>query len=403
MSGLDQAAGPRRPAPVAPWSSRPAPAVEALFPHRADSLGHVIESGRPRLRRRYGRWRLVRLSPVILTVVIASLAYATPPEMAFSRLLPAAPALAAAMWPVLPTVLLGTVCLLLMIGLSLVFPDLGTWWTAAGIIAVTVAAAYGSHVRLQRERTLFQVRLVAEAAQQVVLSPMPRRFGNVEIESLYLAAAAEARIGGDFYEVVDTPYGVRLLIGDVRGKGLPAVGAAAAIVNAFREAAYGEADMVDIARRLDASSARYNAAFPPDGPMERFATALLVEIRPEGGRIDILNCGHPPPLLLHRGELRALESPTPSPLLSLAELIGDHYEVDTFTCAPGDTLLLYTDGIAEARARDGEFFPLSAWMRRQPPTPPGELLAALHRDLVRYSRGRLEDDVAALAVRLSPP
>ncbi|MEU6758351.1 PP2C family protein-serine/threonine phosphatase [Streptomyces sp. NPDC046685] len=355
------------------------------------------------LRRRYGRGRFVRLSPVILTIVIASLAYTTPPEMAFSRLLPAAPALAAAMWPVLPTVLLGTVCLILMIGLSLVFPDLGTWWTAAGIIAVTVAAAYGSHVRLQRERTLFHVRLVADAAQQVVLSPIPRSFDNVDVESLYLAAAAEARIGGDFYEVVDTPYGVRLLIGDVRGKGLPAVGAAAAIVNAFREAAYGEGDLVDVARRLDASSTRYNAAFPPEGPMERFATALLVEIPHEERRIDILNCGHPPPLLLNGGRLRVLESAAPSPLLSLAELIGEHYTVDTFDFGPGDLLLVYTDGIAEARARDGEFFPLTAWMRGQPPTPPRELLAALHRDLLRYTRGRLDDDIAALAVRRREP
>ncbi|MFB7714083.1 PP2C family protein-serine/threonine phosphatase [Streptomyces sp. NPDC056105] len=360
----------------------------------------MIESGRPWLRRRYGRGRLVRLSPVILTVVIASLAYTTPPQLAFSRLLPAAPALAAAMWPVLPTVLLGTVCLFLMIGLSLVFPDLGTWWTAAGIIAVTVAAAYGSHVRLQRERTLFQVRLVADAAQQVVLSPMPRRLGNIEVESLYLAAAAEARIGGDFYEVADTPYGVRLLIGDVRGKGLPAVGVAAAIVNAFREAAYGEADMVDVARRLDASSTRYNAAFPSEGSMERFATALLAEIPHEGRRIDILNCGHPPPLLLNRKNLCVLESANPSPLLCLAELIGDHYYVDTFDFAPGDTLLLYTDGIAEARARDGEFFPLTAWMGQQPPRPPRELLTALHREVLRHSRGRLDDDIAALAVRL---
>ncbi|MEU9176189.1 PP2C family protein-serine/threonine phosphatase [Streptomyces sp. NPDC048550] len=363
----------------------------------------MIESGRPRLPRRYGWGTFIRLSPVFLTVVIASLAYATPPEMAFSRLLPAAPALAAAMWPVLPTVLLGTVCLFLMIGLGFVFPDLGTWWTAAGIVAVTVAAAYGSHLRLQRERTLFQVRLVADAAQQVVLSPMPRRVGNVEIESLYLAAAAEARIGGDFYEVVDTPFGIRLLIGDVRGKGLPAVGAAAAIVNAFREAAYGESDMVNVARRMDASSTRYNAAFPPDGPMERFATALLAEIPHEGRHIDILNCGHPPPLLLNRRKLRVLEPGTPSPLLSLAELIGDHYSVDTFDFAPGDLLLLYTDGIAETRARNGEFFPLAAWMGRQPPTPPRELLTALHRDLVHYSRGRLDDDIAALAVRLREP
>ncbi|WP_413471160.1 PP2C family protein-serine/threonine phosphatase [Streptomyces noursei] len=359
-------------------------------------------SGRQRLLR-YGRWRLVRLSPVVLTVVIASLAYTTPPEMAFSRLLPAAPALAAAMWPVLPTVLLGTVCLFLMIGLSIVFPGLGTWWTAGGIIAVTVAAAYGSHVRLQRERTLFQVRLVADAAQQVVLSPMPRRFGNIEVESLYLAAAAEARIGGDFFEVVDTRYGVRMLIGDVRGKGLPAVGAAAAIVNSFREAAYGEADMVSVARRLDASCARYNAAFPAEGPVERFATALLAEMPHRGGRIEILNCGHPPPLLLNHGELRALEPTAPSPLLNLAELIGDHYTIDAFDFSPGDLLLLYTDGVTEARARDGEFFPLAAWMRRQLPRPPHELLTALHRDLLRYSKGRLDDDIAALAVRLRDP
>ncbi|MFJ4467114.1 PP2C family protein-serine/threonine phosphatase [Streptomyces sp. NPDC089424] len=360
----------------------------------------MIESGRLWLRRRRGRGRFVRLSPVILTVVIAGLAYATPPEMAFSRLLPAAPALAAAMWPVLPTVLLGTVCLLLMIGLSIVFPGLGTWWTAAGIIAVTVAAAYGSHVRLQRERTLFQVRLVADAAQQVVLSPMPRRFGSVEIESLYLAAAAEARIGGDFYEVVETRHGVRLLIGDVRGKGLPAVGAAAAIVNSFREAAHGEVDMVGVARRLDASSTRYNAAFPPEKQLERFATALLVEIPHEGRRLAILNCGHPPPLLLNRGKVRVLEPTSPSPLLNLAELIGDHYCIDTYEFTPGDLLLLYTDGVAEARALDGGFFPLASWMRQQPPVQPRELLTALHRDLLHYSRGRLDDDIAVLAVRL---
>ncbi|MEV7728717.1 PP2C family protein-serine/threonine phosphatase [Streptomyces sp. NPDC087917] len=363
----------------------------------------MIESARARLRRRYGRGRLVRLSPIFLTVVIASLAYATPPDMAFSRLLPAAPALAAAMWPVFPTILLGTVCLLLMIGLGMVFPDLGTWWTAGGIIAVTVAAAYGSHLRLQRERTLFQVRLVADAAQQVVLRPVPRHIRNIAIESLYLAAAAEARIGGDFYEAADTPHGVRLLIGDVRGKGLPAVGAAAAIVNAFREAAYAETHLIDIARRLEACCIRYNDAFPAEGSMERFATALLVEIPHGDKRIHILNCGHPPPLLLSRGTLRVLESSNPSPLLSLSELIGEHYTVDTFDWAPGALLLLYTDGIAEARAHDGEFFPLTDWMGRQPRTPPRELLTALHRDLLRYTKGRLDDDIAALVVHFGEP
>ncbi|MFI9720812.1 PP2C family protein-serine/threonine phosphatase [Streptomyces sp. NPDC052396] len=361
----------------------------------------MITPGRPRLRRRpYGRWSPALLSPVLLTVVIGSLAYATPRSVAVSRLLPAAPALAASMWPVLPTVLLGTLCLLLMIGLGMEFPDLGTPYTSAGIVAVTVAAAYGSHVRLQREQTLFQVRLVADAAQQVVLSPMPRSFGAVEIEALYLAAAAEARIGGDFYEVVTTPYGIRLLIGDVRGKGLPAVGAAAAVVNSFREAAYDEPGLDGIARRLEASSTRYRAAFRADDEMESFVTTLLVEIPIGNGRLRVLNCGHPPPLLLSRGELRTLTATAPSPLLNLAELMGGQYSVDTFEAAPGDLLLLFTDGVTEARNREGAFFPLADWMRGQAPGGPRDLLDALHRDLLRYSGGRLDDDIAALAVHL---
>ncbi len=364
-------------------------------------LSAVIKPGRLRLRRRpYGPWPPELLLPVMLAIVIAGLAFATPRSVAVSRILPAVPALAASMWPVLPTVLVGTFCLLLMIGLSFEFPDLGTWYTAAGIVAVTVAAAYGSHVRLQREQTLFQVRLVADAAQQVVLSPVPRRFGGVEIETLYLAAAAEARIGGDFYEGVGTRYGVRLLIGDVRGKGLPAVGSAAAVVNSFREAAFDEVDLSGIARRLEASSTRHASAFPPDDLMERFATALLVEIPYEQRQIRILNCGHPPPLLLNRGGLRVLKPTDPSPPLNLAELVGDEYTVDAVDFAPGDELLLYTDGVTEARDLNGEFFPLTAWMARQTPMRPRDLLDRLHDDLLRHSSGGLNDDIAALAVRL---
>lgn len=336
---------------------------------------------------------------MILTGLIAGLAFATPREVAFSRLLPAAPALAASMWPVLPTVLLGTLCLLIMIGLSFIYTDLGTAYTAAAIAAVTAAAAYASHVRLQREQALIHARLVADAAQKVLLRPMPRRVGGVEIESLYLAAQAQARIGGDFYEAADTPYGVRLLIGDVRGKGLSAVGTASAVVNSFREAAYDEPDLGGIARRLESSITRHSAAFPAQDLPERFATALLAEIPHSGDLIRLLNCGHPPPLLLHRGEIRALEPTAPSPPLSLAALIGDDYSVDAVAFAPGDQLLFYTDGVTEARNRTGEFFPLPDWMRHQTPAPPRELLDRLHRDLLHHSSGGLDDDIAALAVR----
>ncbi|MDO0917314.1 PP2C family protein-serine/threonine phosphatase [Streptomyces sp. DT2A-34] len=348
-----------------------------------------------------GRWEAVRLSPVVLTVLIAGLAFSTPREIAVSRLLPAAPALAAAMWPVLPTILLGTFCMLIMIVLSFFYTDLGTQYTAAAIVAVTLAAAYGSHVRLQREEILFQVRLVADAAQQVLLRPLPRRIEDVEIESLYLAAQEQARIGGDFYEAIGTPHGVRLLIGDVRGKGLSAVGAASAVISCFREAAYDEPDLRGIVHRLETTVTRHSAAFPAHDQPEHFATALLAEIPHGGGHVRLLNCGHPSPLIAHGGKVRVLEPAVPSPPLNLAALIGARYWVETVPFAPGDQLLLYTDGVSEARDHTGAFFPLPDWMRRQSLEQPRELLDQLHRDLLQHSGGRLDDDIAALALRCS--
>ncbi|RST09179.1 serine/threonine-protein phosphatase [Streptomyces sp. WAC05374] len=367
----------------------------------------MITSGRLRRRRvpRGRRWEVVVLSPVILTLLITGLAFSTPREIAFSRLLPAAPALAAALWPVLPTILLGAFCLLAMIVLSFFHTDLGTPYTGAAIVAVTLAAAYASHLRRQREEMLFHVRLVADAAQKVLLRPLPRRIADIEIECLYLAAQEQARIGGDFYEAADTPYGVRLLIGDVRGKGLPAVGAASAVLSTFREIAYEEPDLRGIARRLETSITRYIAAFPgPDVP-ERFATVLIAEITRGGGRLRILNCGHPPPLLVHDGHTLVLDPSTPSPPLNLATLIGDTYYIDTVPFAPGDQLLLYTDGVTETRDPKGAFFPLPDWLAHQGPLTPQALLGDLHRDLLRYSAGKLDDDIAALALRkpTSPP
>ncbi|MEU2542238.1 PP2C family protein-serine/threonine phosphatase [Streptomyces iakyrus] len=346
-----------------------------------------------------GRWEAARLSPLVLTVLIAGLAFSTPREIAFSRLLPAAPALAAAMWPVLPTVVLGALCFLLMIVLSFFHTDLGTQYTSAAIIAVTLAAAYGSHVRHQREETLFQVRLVADAVQKVLLRPLPRRIEGIEIESLYLAAQEQARIGGDFYEAIGTPHGVRLLIGDVRGKGLSAVGAASAVISCFREAAYDEPDLRGIVHRLETTVTRHSAAFPVQDQPEHFATALLAEIPHGGDRLLILNCGHPPPLIAHCGKVRILEPTIPSPPLNLAALIGDRYWVDIVPFTPGDQLLLYTDGVSETRDHTGRFFPLPDWMRQQDTEHPRELLDRLHADLLRHSGGRLGDDIAALALR----
>ncbi|SHN03951.1 PP2C family protein-serine/threonine phosphatase [Actinacidiphila paucisporea] len=358
------------------------------------------------LRRRRpapGRTGRAGVAPILLTAVIGVAAIATPRDVAISRLLPAAPALAASMWSVGATVGLGVLALVVVVAVELIYHGSAAYFTGAAIAAVTAAAGYASHIRLQRERALLQVRSVADAAQSVVLRPVPRRIGGMAIETLYVAAAAQARIGGDLYEAVDTPYGVRLLIGDVRGKGLSAVGVAGAVVNCFREAAYDEPDLAALARRLDTSLVRYGDSFPTEESAERFATALLAQIPHGGGEAGVVNCGHPAPILMRGAHVRALEPTAASPPLNMAGLLGGGYTVDTVPLAPGDQLLLYTDGVTETRNRTGAFFPLQTWLRRQEAVPPRRLLDLLHDQLLRYSGGGLDDDIAALVIRVEAP
>ncbi len=120
---------------------------------------------------------------------------------------------------------------------------------------------------------------------------------------MYLAAAAEARVGGDLYEVTRTQFGIRLIVGDVRGKGLDAVEIAADVLGVFREVAHEVYTLAEVARRIDASLARRPAA-----PLEEFVTAVLAEIDPAAGSLTIYNCGHPPPLVLSPAENRLAEN-----------------------------------------------------------------------------------------------
>ncbi|MFI9648617.1 PP2C family protein-serine/threonine phosphatase [Streptomyces sp. NPDC052040] len=256
--------------------------------------------------------------------------------------------------------------------------------------------------RMRRERTLATVRSVAEAAQRVLLRPVPRRLGQVSIDTLYLSAAAEARIGGDLYEAVLTAYGVRLLIGDVRGKGLVAVETAATMLGAFREAAHDEPDLSGVARRVERSMTRRAEQLEGDEVAERFVTAVFAEIPEHEQVVHIVNCGHPPPLHFGRDGVTELEPTDPSPPINIGVMVGDSYHMDVAPFSPGDQLLLYTDGVTETRAPEGSFYPLLDRVRSWGPMAPQDLLACLHRDLIDFSGGNLDDDTAAMAAYRLP-
>ncbi|MFG2873744.1 PP2C family protein-serine/threonine phosphatase [Streptomyces sp. NPDC048337] len=280
-----------------------------------------------------------------------------------------------------------------------------------GLIVVTVASVILSNaVRTRRQIELDQVRRIAVAAQEVVLRPVPELLGPVRAASLCLAAGTGAQIGGDLYEAVQTRYGVRLIVGDVRGKGLSAIRAVAVALGAFREAVHYEDDVQEVMNHCGAALRR-EAAVPgtysqgelPEFLLEGFTTALIAQV-PDEQVVHLVNRGHPPPLVLHQGKVQALMPATPLPPLGFEDLVdGPPAKPESYPFLTGDRLLLYTDGVIEARNRDNEFLPLPETMERIPAdSSPQEFLDELHQALIRHTEGHLADDVAMILIDRLP-
>ncbi|MFF2197673.1 PP2C family protein-serine/threonine phosphatase [Streptomyces sp. NPDC058157] len=273
------------------------------------------------------------------------------------------------------------------------------------LVLVTTASFMTSRaVRTRRDHELGQVRRIAEAAQEVLLRPVPARLGPVRAASMYLAAEKGAQIGGDLYDAVQTRYGVRLIVGDVRGKGLPAVRAAAVVLGAFRESVHYEDDLVEVVRhcgaalRRDAGTPGAGLAGGDEVLLEGFVTAVVAQI-PDSLHVQVVNRGHPPPLLLRDGEVRPLVPALPLPPLGLEEFIaGPPGRTESYPFLPGDRLLLHTDGVLEARDGEDAFFDLTGAMEALCDRTRQSFLEGLRGALLRHARGRLADDVAVVLV-----
>lgn len=286
-------------------------------------------------------------------------------------------------------------------GTHLVFGNL------VGLLVVSVASVMLSKaVRARRRSELDQVRRIAVAAQDVILRPVPARLGPVRTASLSLAAGTGAQVGGDLYEAVLTRYGVRLIVGDVRGKGLNAMRAVAVALGAFREAVHYEDDLVKVMDRCGAALLReadVPGAFGQEAALEGFTTALLAQVPDIPGEhvVELINRGHPPALLLHQGKVQALTPSCPLPPFGLEDLCtGPPPKAESYPFLPGDRMLLYTDGVIEARNRDDEFFALPEAMEALHATTPEEFLEQLHQRLLHHTEGHLSDDVAVILVDL---
>lgn len=205
---------------------------------------------------------------------------------------------------------------------------------------------YAAHRRTELESALTRAREVTRITQGVIQQPISRSLCGTHVRTRHHCAARESTVGGDLYDVAVTPYGLRVLVGDVRGHGLEALRLTAATITGFRELAYTQPSLPELVTGLDS---RLAAELGP----EDFVTVVLAEFAP--GEVRLVNCGHPAPLRAgHRVEL--LEPFTPTTPLGL----GPEPRQCRVRLQPGDRLLIYTDGLSEVRAPDGSTFPLLA-------------------------------------------
>jgi serine phosphatase RsbU (regulator of sigma subunit) len=336
--------------------------------------------------------------PFALMIIVAVVDLVAGSELRLRPLLALGPAFASLWCGIRRTALAGLIAISTYVAISLHYHTLGRRQNTLmlismlGVTLVSVAASAG---RQRRERQLADVRSIAEVAQQVLLRPVPRRVGPVHVAVCYTSAKAEARIGGDLYEVASARSGVRVIIGDVQGKGLEAVETAAAVLGAFREAAYDEPDLVGVATRIEVALGRQLSG-------EKFVTAVLAEL---GGRdtVTLLNCGHPAPLLVRDGEGVLAEPGDVAPPLGMRDLVAARPWPYTVKFVPGDQMLFYTDGVIEARDGDGGFYPLAERTRLLSAADPQQALDELLADVLRHVGGRIEDDAAMLLIRRRQP
>jgi len=251
---------------------------------------------------------------------------------------------------------------------------------------IMVKQPYGDLFQVTRRRR--PMSLAAEIAWTLL---PPLTFGTDRLV-ISCVLAPVYQVGGDSFDYSVNGDRAQFALFDAMGHGLNAGLLATVAIGAYRNSRRQGLDLLDAVRTIDAA---VQAAFGP----ERFVTAVLVDLDLQSGRLSWHNAGHPAPLLLRGGRVvKALEA---EPGLPLG--LGGDAKAAQEQLEPGDRLLLYTDGVVEARSADGEFFGLSRLVdivRRQEADqrPVPETMRRVMHAILEHQAGELQDDGTAMLV-----
>jgi serine phosphatase RsbU (regulator of sigma subunit)/PAS domain-containing protein len=249
-------------------------------------------------------------------------------------------------------------------------------------------------VTIERARLVSVLREAVTSLQAAVLPEAFPTVPGLDAGALYRSASEVAQVGGDFYDLFALDGGrVAAVIGDVCGKG---VAAARHTVRLRYELRTLLEEGRPPGRLLTAFNRRVLEEFVED----EYATLLLCVLDPATGAVSWSSAGHPPPLLT---------GPSPRTLAFAGSLpIGlfpdATYQTARFTLAPGRCVVLYTDGVVEARNLDGQQFGTDGLEAAAPAVAASAAAVAevVLKQVLSHSGGHLDDDAAVLVLRRDP-
>jgi serine phosphatase RsbU (regulator of sigma subunit) len=270
--------------------------------------------------------------------------------------------------------------------------DLGEVRAFAGLVAELVIAksAYGDYFDVARRRE--PVTVGADLLWQL-LPPLTFGTEDVVISAAFLPTAS---LGGDAFDYGVDAANARVAIFDAVGHDLRAGLIATTAVAAYRNSRRSGLGLGDTAHRI---GTEIDTHFDSNA----FATGIVLSLATESGAISWCVAGHPAPLLLRKGEVvKALERGHGMPFG-----LGPASAVMRDALEPGDRVLLYTDGVTEARDANGEFFGLETLVdlvgRSGTAHPPPETMRRLMHRIASHNDGPLRDDATAVMVEWRGP
>jgi serine phosphatase RsbU (regulator of sigma subunit) len=244
---------------------------------------------------------------------------------------------------------------------------------------------------IDNARLYQQQKQFADTMQRSLLPQSVPDLEGLELGAAY-ESSARVEVGGDVYDFMELPDGrLAVALGDVTGHGIEAAADMAMAKFVFRSLARDHADPSDF---LQSANDVVVGEIAPG----KFITMIYVVIDPQTGDVAVAGAGHPAPRIVSS---TGAVSPLDARGLVLGVELGQEYEDVHGTLHAGDALVLYTDGVIEAR-REGELYGherLDRVLAERASLSPAELAQAVLADCRSFARGELADDCAVVVVR----